>query len=138
MLDNIFISLFSGLIGLLIGNRIKIESEAAARRRTFRDFIAILNEDFALEWKRAEMFNANDFENWDMLASHYASVPKVRAEAIKIREDIYWWKRPAFNKACIAYAGFGAEVNFETNHAKFSRIRSESEALLNSLIKYAY
>lgn len=76
-----------------------------------------------------------DFENWAMLASHYASVPRVRAEGIKVREDIHWWRRRSFRAACHAYADFGVGVNFESNHAKLDRIRRESHALLKKLSK---
>ena len=127
-----------GLLCLWLGHRLTIGRDAASRRRAFREFIASLDEEFNLEWKNAKIMDSEDFDRWAMLASHYASITKVMAEAAKVREDIYWWKRGKFKATCAAYAKFGSEVNFESNREKFERVRKDSEKLLKTLIKYAH
>jgi hypothetical protein len=124
------------IVGLVLGwfaHWLTSRREAGHRRRAFRDFISALDDEFAAQWRDARIMDSTDFDNWNMFASHYASVPRVRAEAIKVREDIRWWRRRSFDAACEAYASFGAEVNFESNHTKCDRIRRESHALLKRL-----
>ena len=126
-----------GLAGAIIGHRLRISSEAAARRRAFRDFVASLDDDFTSEWKEVGVMAADEFQNWGRLASHFASIPKVKAEAIKVREDIRFWKRRRFKAACTDYYDFGAGVSFESNHAEFANIRKKSGELLETLSKCA-
>jgi hypothetical protein len=126
-----------GLLCLWLGHRLTIGRDAAIRRRAFREYIASLDDEFNLEWKNAKIMDSDDFDHWAMLASHDHSIPKVMAEAAKVREDIFWWKRPKFKAVCVAYAKFGSESNSESNHEKFERVRKDSEKLLNTLIKCA-
>ena len=130
-------SIVGALSGAFAAHILTSGRDKASKRRVFRDFIAALDDEFASEWRDARIMDSSDFENWTMLASHYASIPRVKVEAIKVSEDIRWWKKHSFRAACDAYAHFGHEVNFEANHAKFDRIRKESHELLDRLIKCA-
>src|SRR5450756_1835407 len=95
---NIYRLLFL-LLGSILGYWLRVGTDAAKSRRAFRNFIASLDDEFAAEWRKVAMMDGDEFQKWERLTSHFASVPRVKAEATKVREDIFWWHRRRFKAA---------------------------------------
>jgi hypothetical protein len=91
MKDSILSSLLTGIIGLLLGNRLRLGSESDARRRSFRNFISRISEEFKA---------AKDQE---LRAVHQSSTAKITSEAANISEDIRRSRRHGFDRAWRAY-----------------------------------
>lgn len=87
---NLF-SLLTLFIGIFLGNRIRLGSEAAQRRRIFRNCISCLIENM----------QGTDVEQ--LRQAHQNSISQITTESVNIREDIRRWNRNKFNKAWRAY-----------------------------------
>ena len=87
---NLF-SLLTLFIGLFVGNRIHVGTEAAARRRGFRNLISRIMEDIRSADER------------ELRRVHESSVAQVTTESTNIREDIHWWCRGRFDRSWRAY-----------------------------------
>jgi hypothetical protein len=121
MQNTILISLFTGLIGLYLGHRLRIGSEAADRRRVFRNLITTLILEIRSE------------HDLHIYTTHRNSIPIIRVEAAKIKEDIVCWKRSKFDRACSDYDKFKDEdYGIPEN---YSIIRQHREKLLGTFIE---
>ena len=121
MQNTILISLFTGLIGLFLGHRLRIGSEAADRRRVFRNFVT------------TQILKIQGQLDLHIYTLHRNSIPIIRVEAAKIREDIVYWKRSKFDKACSDYDKFKEEdYGIPEN---YPIIRQNREKLLRTLIE---
>jgi hypothetical protein len=99
---NLF-SLLTLFIGLFIGNRIRVGSEAASRRRIFRNCISCIMED------------VRGAEAQDLKQVHRDSVVKIKTESTNIKEDIHLWNRRKFDAAWRAYCDTTAKDFSKTN-----------------------
>jgi len=87
---NVF-TLLGIFVGLFFGNRLRLGSEAAGRRRNFRNCISCIMEEM------------RGVEEQELQRFYLASITKVTAESTNIREDIHWWNRHRFDVSWRAY-----------------------------------
>ena len=83
--------IISGFVGGYIVFRFTNRQKAAERRRVFRDKIACTLGE--LETTKYHM----------ILSSYDRSVPIVRDECAKVRDDIHWWRKSKFDATRVAY-----------------------------------
>ena len=106
MKDTILSSLITGLVGLIIGNRIQLGKEAAGRRRAFRDVLACLREEVLSSFRD------------DLWRVHASTSDKLKTAALKVSEDIHFWKRWRFERAWRAYSDQTTKNFKNTNPAR--------------------
>jgi hypothetical protein len=88
------IGLFCGLIGVLIGHRLRLGGDAAVKRKRFRSYIELLRRevkskqpsDFVFDWQRT-----------------IRGVPKFEGEILEVRPHIPDRHIKRFDDACAAY-----------------------------------
>jgi hypothetical protein len=92
MLERILIGLFTGLIGLWLGYRLRLGGDSAIKRKRFRSFITVLR-------RRIESRIASDF----VFSHEHREIPKLDAEILEVRHHIAGRLLDRFDAAAGAY-----------------------------------
>jgi hypothetical protein len=120
MLEKILIVLFTGLIGLWLGHRLRLGGDDAAKRKRYRSFIELLRQKTEARFVGA------------FFLEHKNTFPEFDNEALNVRPHIR--RKAKFDAACAEYRN----VEFSVLDDKRSAAgKAKVLAILNEIWRYA-
>jgi hypothetical protein len=93
-------------IGWLINHFLVIGRDRTKRLREFRNSISVLLDKFKTS------------PNVDLIIIHHQSVANLKESSARMLEDIRFWKRDRFSRACSEYCGMSHQDirNYDQSH----------------------
>lgn len=134
MLEKILTGLFIGLIGILIGQRLRLGGDSSVKRKRFRSFVTLL-------CRRIEAKAASDF----VFSPEARELPKLEAEVLEVRHCIACRFAGRFDAAVARYkaASFDSwagpdQKRQEQRDTKNDKAKAELISSLDTLYQCAW